>query len=100
MSEDMKKKMEKLDVNDLENVNGGTGLTDLVGALFGKKSKAGRVGNAVRTAECCGENAVNETGLSNTVKAMCPVCGKETEFTIFSGARARCNVCGNIRLDM
>ena len=108
MAEDKMKNMQELNVDELDNVTGGSLLGDLASSVLGIGAKKTGLGKAVQAAECC-TNALKgaaatdaNTGsvLGKTVIAHCPVCGKDTEFEVFSGARARCNVCGNIRLDM
>ena len=106
MTEDKMKNMQKLDADDLEDVTGGSAITDLASTLLGIGSKNTMLNQVVKTAECCTNalkgNAAPDAGkgVNNKVTAYCPVCRKDTEFEVFSGARARCSVCGNIRLDM
>ena len=106
MAEDKMKNAEKLDMDDLDNVNGGFGLGDFGSSILGINRKASSIMKTVRTAEHLADAAPEKkpenegSGINKTIKAFCPVCGQETEFEVFSGARARCNVCGNIRLDM
>ncbi|MBR0397007.1 MAG: hypothetical protein IJI10_01950 [Eubacterium sp.] len=106
MAEDKMKNVQKLDKDDLDNVNGGFGLGDFGSSILGINRKASSIMKTVRTAEHLAGSAAEKkpedagAGINKTVTAFCPVCGKDTEFEIFSGARAKCSVCGNIRLDM
>lgn len=106
MAEDKMKNMQKLDVDDLDSVTGGSVFTDIASSLLGLRSKEPISNKAAKTAECCSnelkgnQSAETGTGLGGTVTAYCPVCRKDTAFEVFSGARAKCSVCGNIRLDM
>ena len=105
MSDKMKEAMQELNMDDLDEVNGGVGIVDAAAALLGIRKKKTVPDSVVTSSECCAPagglqgTMPDNTGLSKTVKAICPNCGKETDFTVFTGGRAVCS-CGYVRTDM
>ncbi len=83
-----------LSEDELNAVTGGTGMP---GALAAQSRKLADLGSRLADQESVAD-AVRAAAGNNTVKAMCPVCGKETDFRIFSGGRAVCSICGTQKL--
>lgn len=101
---EQKKQAREICMDELDNVNGGAGLTDWAASLFGSRKKAYAVqGQAEMTgaaADLSERPAPAGDGAPATVKALCPVCGTRTDFTVYSGARGVCKVCGYVRDDL
>ena len=94
----MSEKKKALDLQELENVAGGRGLSDAVNTVKDKLgSEAGLPASAKENmAAVCGANTVKAA----TVTAYCSKCGKNTPFYVGSGARGKCSICGTVRTDL
>ena len=109
MKDDKKTVDTELSMDELTNVVGGISLQRwlddvLHGGTDADGAGAGRTAG-VATAAADGRLGAaapgsRQAGAGTGVTAYCQTCGKKTEFTVFSGARGRCNVCGTIRTDL
>ena len=81
----MENESRKLGQDALEDVTGGADTSEKVASLGHPIHRTGTV------------RVMNRDGGQPTVMAYCPTCGRITEFTVFSGARAKCNECGQMK---
>ena len=91
--------MQKVNMEDLENISGGAA------GLSGSDASADVMKENM--ASVCGMGSAKsllpegmDAQNTRTAKAFCPVCGKKTMIYISSGAQSVCSKCGNTRTDL
>ncbi len=87
------KEMKKLDLEDLEGVNGGLELTEWATSLLSGTSVAAKPGLGVGQETASLGN--QQPGMGGQVESYCPDCRRNTLFMVYSGGRGICQECGN-----
>lgn len=98
--------MQELSLDELEGAAGGIRVTESRDGFLDKSTDGfvlpGQKSEADQDAVATGAEAgsLPKMGGTRTVQAYCHMCDMRTTFTVFSGARGKCNVCGYLRLDL
>ena len=96
MKDDKRKNIQKMDDDDLGNVNGGLSVFSRQSPNTGKYTPNEKtvLSDLIDNDDLAAAGNLTEKSGLSTVTSYCPNCESDTIHIVFSGGRGKCSVCG------